>query len=296
MCVAVVLAVLRLTPAYISTFSQEMLRFFLIICLLEQALADFLVLETLRHGTHLASMCRILVRGGDPFHGGNRTGATQAAREEGAGDLADTNGVFHVFKDAGFSMEKDPFWNPDTEFQDCDDASRSTHISLKRELHLEVCKRAWPNQYKFLSGRSWLLWMCPFLGESDVWEILGPSGPRTRLQIVWASLASFFGAACLFCTTLRFQSVPSEVAELFREDPCYHGAALITQYRLSSSNLYLAGTLKKGALNFAGWRSRARARPQKFFFSAVQVALAALLYSMTDPSVGFILIITPIVS
>ncbi|MFI5344527.1 MAG: hypothetical protein ACHQUC_09930, partial [Chlamydiales bacterium] len=69
-----------------------------IISLFTQCMADFLCLETLKHGTSLGNYLNIRVEGADPKHGGKIGGSSSFSNQK---YMNSSEGYFHVFKDSG---------------------------------------------------------------------------------------------------------------------------------------------------------------------------------------------------
>lgn len=213
--------------------------------LFDDGLANFLGLETLRHGTNPVNYISIRIFGGDPTCGGNSSGSTHcAAAYTGMNDPNLAN-HFYLFKDT--EMYK----------------VRGFESPIKNIIY-PTAKRVLPVIHSALSSYSFVT--RNFSSNDDM-----------IVKIVGTIIGVFVGlVAGAFTPTLHFRFNEIDHSRL-KNDREYSGIAYKTSQKVEAWRIGLIGTLTTG-LNFE-WFERMRANPYKILTGVIQlVSSIALAY------------------
>lgn len=183
-----------------------------VINIFSQGLADFLGLETLRHGTSLKNFFSIKLHGADPSHGGKPGGSSSGVaviKPDLAEEFQTTSkGQFHVFGDSGYPLD------------------------AHKGLLYCVCQfgiRVLPTAHSLLSH----------FAEAKL--------PKCTSRIIKAPLFAGCVLATIVTPTLKFRFIPDDIRSKFEMDPDYHGVALRTCTKIGTDHLGLTGIFTQAA-------------------------------------------------
>merc|ERR1712187_591249 len=178
--------------------------------LLDRALADLLMLETLRHKTGLWRYLSINLCGGLVATGGAKGGSTASG---GVSD--DTNKKFYLFKDS--------FWgdttSPDENFLDGD----AKHWSALQNTVAAPERYIMPNIHAWLTARSEFtnLLCCTYFHDLEQ--------RRCCTQMFAKLFSNAWGVIVIGVPSIKFHcSLEDLVTQPFVNDPMYHGCAWFT--------------------------------------------------------------------
>lgn len=209
----------------------------------DNGLANVLGLETLRHGTNLINFLSIRLFGGDPAHGGKKTGSTN-----GHNDDKDIKNYFFLFKDSEWKAH----------------ITKDDSLFEKIIIVLIGQPTIMARWHTFLSGYNWS------------YQIFSGSPKTNRENYARILFSGLAGAATWLVTpTLRFRFNQIDQDKL-AHDPHYHGAAYRTSQKVEAWRIGTLGTLITG-MN-TEWFRRAKNKPTKIATGIVQLAAAAAIF------------------
>lgn len=237
-----------------------------IVSLFTQSMADFLCLETLKHGTSLKNYLNIRVHGADPKCGGLPGGSSCLSNVK---YLDSTKGYFYVFKDSGvIKLEFPPI-------QMQIDGNKTVLNSYRRS----VCKdESWITPYLSI----------PFSTRLHA-VMSGACIEKSTIMAVGHVILSFF------TPTINFRFIPEKLNLLryenvkairnyqlagqqgrFLEDEDYGGMAWKTKKVIKVKHMGFQGVLTQG---FKGdILQRMKNNPRKCLFGAIRlIALSVIL-------------------
>lgn len=223
--------------------------------LVDDGIANALGLETLRHGANPLNHLGIRIFGGDPSHGGKKTGSTHGWVDDNT-----TSNYFYVFKDSEYST------SPIDE-SSCTTITEKLLLNLHKLIHYPfIGKRLFPKFHSFLSTHNFTTRIIPNV-------------PVVQKTIAIAS--GLLGA--VVTPTLRFRTSQVD-ASRFENDHMYRGCAYKTAQKVEMWRLGIFGSLLTG-IN-VDWFSRVQAKPLKVVTGVAQLTCAVALGALVISAVG----------
>jgi hypothetical protein len=198
---------------------------------LANALADFLLLEKLRHKTSLSSFLSIHLTGGLALQGGSLFGSTSGAQVSD-----DTFGKFYVFKDS-FSGRP---------IQSC--GGRCTEEVVHTEapvVAFDPIHFVMPNLHGFMASRNTLT--IPATGKPYP-SLMASPDYSPLFKFVLGVLASMWGVVMVVIPSIKFYcSLDDLHKQPFYDDPSYKGYAWFTRRDVPAWWIGFGGALMQGA-------------------------------------------------
>lgn len=204
-----------------------------IIDIFTQGLADFLCLDTLRHGTSWNKYLNIRVFGATPALGGISASQVLSESEKTASYVNNSKNFFFTFRDnVGYDFNgniRDIFERFDAENQEglgmgvIQDKPLSLGQKINQELFIHFC----PRFYAMSAG-----W-------AEAADINDKSYSATTLKVINAGLS-------LFAPTVKFRFRREDLEPQFHDDPLMMGSALRTDKPISTEHLGLKGIFLQG--------------------------------------------------
>ncbi len=215
-----------------------------------QGLADFLGLETLRHGTSWANYVSIRAEGVEPKYGGGERGATfghmtaaslVGMEEEQRKWMSHSKGRFFAYLDSNAGC--------DTEYVDKDGGKKMVRFSSCEKVYYKFHVRLSPHTYGFGSGAA-----CALARSED-------EGVAAKVWRFSCGIVNFFSP------TIKLRFCPNEVETHFTKDYELPGRAVFTTQTIYTDHLGLAGIFKQ-AVKGDIW-GRMQANPLKTLWGLV---------------------------
>lgn len=237
-----------------------------IISLFTQCVADFLCLETLKHGTSLKNYLNIRVHGADPKCGGMAGGSSCLSN---ARYLDSTKGYFYAFKDSGvIKLEFPPI-------QMQIEGNKAVLNAFRRSVRQD---ESWITSYISI----------PFSTRMHA-VLSGASGGNSTIIRVGHAVLSFFTPTVNFrfipekLNLSRYVNVRSicnyqleQAEDRFQEDEDYGGMAWKTKKAIKVKYMGLRGVLTQG---FKGdILQRMKNNPRKCFLGAIRIMALSIIF------------------
>lgn len=194
-----------------------------------QGLADFLCLDTLRHGTSWRKYLNIRVYGADPNQGGVSAAKLLSEAENTDAYVNNSKGFFCVFRD---NVGKNNAGRNVDVFKRFDAYNRNDlGMGVVREGEPELCQKI-KGELFVRFGPRFYAWEAG-CAESD--------SPCCRTA---AKIAS--GIFNIFAPTVKFYFKPEDVSKKFEDDPLMIGSAIRTKEPIGTDHLGLRGIFVQG--------------------------------------------------
>jgi hypothetical protein len=216
--------------------------------LVDEGISNLLGVEILRHGTNPVNYASIKIYGGDPNHGGKKSGSTIGWSED-----PETKNHFYFFKNSEIYN-----FLPSNTIKE-----KFAHFLMCPALNYCVRIHSFLSGYNFAAGFVPKFKIVPSVVTEATKKIMG----------IYGGILS----TC-FTPTLRFHYSRIN-PNIHENDPAYGGAAYRTSYKVEAWRIGILGALLTGVNT--GWPSRFKANPTKILTGAVQLIAAAALINLT---------------
>lgn len=218
--------------------------------LIDEGIANFFILETLRHGTNPIDYIKIRLEGGDPNYGGK------------SNEYPGSEGWFYIFKDHEIKLEN---------FGVAD----KTIEKILSFYHYFIPKKILPRIFVARSGYKLTTRLIPIKESSN--EIF----KKTKIGL------SILGAvtSLTLCPTLKFRFAEIDPKRL-ENDEDFDGLAYKSAKKIEPWRIGILGSLLTG-VNF-GWFGRAKKHPSRTFsgllqaISGISLTILAIKLSQKD--------------